>query len=78
MPDSFAGKGGKGGMDNEDGANVDLTLDQTLEGKVGKLLIRRSGKMEFQMGQLTYSFEPVIHNPFAEVVIYILTCNLKH
>jgi DNA-directed RNA polymerase III subunit RPC4 len=56
LPDSFAGKG------LSDDPNVkklfDYPLSNMLEGQIGKLVIRRSGKMEVQIGRIGYQLNP--------------------
>ncbi|EFA09807.1 DNA-directed RNA polymerase III subunit RPC4 [Tribolium castaneum] len=56
LPDSFAGKG------LSDDPNVkklfDYTLKDMLEGQIGKLVIRRSGKMEVHIGRVKYELSP--------------------
>ncbi|KAJ3643717.1 hypothetical protein Zmor_026411 [Zophobas morio] len=56
LPDSFAGKG------LSDDPNVkklfDYPLSGMLEGQIGKLVIRRSGKMEVHIGRIKYELSP--------------------
>ncbi|XP_044272112.1 DNA-directed RNA polymerase III subunit RPC4-like [Tribolium madens] len=56
LPDSFAGKG------LSDDPNVkklfDYTLKDMLEGQIGKLVIRKSGKMEVHIGRIKYELSP--------------------
>lgn len=56
LPDSFAGKG------LSDDPNIkklfDYPLSGMLEGQIGKLIIRKSGKIQAQIGKITYELNP--------------------
>lgn len=68
MPDSFSGKG------LSDDPNVqtffDYKLSEMLEGQIGKMRIRKSGKIEVYLGCVSYQIEPAELEAFSEVCIY--------
>ena len=51
MPESLPGIGFRDGVDGY----VDYDVDQLLEGKVGKLIVRESGIVEIVIGETKYS-----------------------
>ncbi|XP_076261524.1 RNA polymerase III subunit C53 isoform X2 [Rhynchophorus ferrugineus] len=69
MPDSFAGKG------LSDDPNIktlfDYKLKEMLEGEIGKIQIRKSGKVEVLIGCVKYSLEPSNLQTFHEKVVEI-------
>lgn len=64
LPDSFAGRGGS---DDPSDKNVDFPLKDMLEGKIGRILIRKSGKREVQIGRIIYEIDSVKNSDFCEV-----------
>ncbi|KRT79892.1 hypothetical protein AMK59_7526 [Oryctes borbonicus] len=67
MPDSLPGKGF---VDDSDKV-VDFNLNQMIEGKIGKMLIRRSGSVEVQIGKMKYVLDSIESNPFKEDLMCI-------
>lgn len=69
LPDSFPGKG------LSDDPNVkklfDYQLNDMLEGQIGKICVRRSGKMEIYIGKIKYELEQAEHSPNIEVSLLI-------
>lgn len=63
MPDSLPGKGFVEDSDKV----VDFNLNQMIEGKIGKISIRKSGIIEVQIGKMKYVLDSVESNPFKEV-----------
>lgn len=63
LPDAMPGRGF-----DDDGKVIDYTLDQMLEGKIGKIVKRRSGKMQIIIGDMTYDFDSAEAAPFQEVL----------
>ncbi|KAK9718975.1 RNA polymerase III RPC4 [Popillia japonica] len=62
MPDSLPGKGFVEDSDKV----VDFNLNQMIEGKIGKISIRKSGIIEVQIGKMKYVLDSVESNPFKE------------
>ncbi|GJQ84458.1 putative transcription by RNA polymerase III [Trypoxylus dichotomus] len=67
MPDSLPGKGF---VDDSDRL-VDFNLNQMIEGKIGKILIRRSGNAEVHIGSMKYVLDSIESNPFKEDLMCI-------
>lgn len=69
MPDSLPGKG----FIDDTNKVTDFGLSQMMEGKIGKVLIRRSGKVEVQIGTMKYVLDSLAANPFKEVQLKSLS-----
>lgn len=65
MPDSLPGKGFVEDSDNL----TDFNLSQMIEGRVGKIVIRRSGNVEVHIGKIKYVLDSIESNPFKEVLL---------
>lgn len=69
MPDSFAGKG----LSDDPTVRTlfDYKLTEMVEGRVGTMLIRKSGKMEVLIGCVKYSMNPASLESFTEKIVEI-------
>lgn len=65
MPDSLPGKG----FTQDDEKLTDYTLNQMAEGQIGKILVRKSGRMEVVIGQTKYDFDVEEPPQFAEDIM---------
>lgn len=65
MPDSLCGKG----LSDDPNCKelFDYCLDSMLEGQIGKLVIRKSGKMEVHIGRGIYQMEQPNLECYSEV-----------
>lgn len=63
MPDMLLSKGFLG--DSKQVIDVDFT--KVVEGKIGRVLIRRSGQVEIQIADTKYVLDSMEMNPFKEV-----------
>ncbi|XP_019881120.1 DNA-directed RNA polymerase III subunit RPC4 isoform X2 [Aethina tumida] len=69
LPESFAGKGFSD--DPKVTKVLDYPLSMMLEGQIGKLVIRKSGKMQVQIGNVMYDLESADSNPTKEDIVSI-------
>nr|XP_023016237.1 DNA-directed RNA polymerase III subunit RPC4-like [Leptinotarsa decemlineata] len=69
LPDSFSGKG----LSDDPNCKTlfDYGLNDMIEGKIGKLLIRKSGKVEVQIGRIKYHLEPSDVDIYREEVVSV-------
>ncbi|CAG9816943.1 unnamed protein product [Phaedon cochleariae] len=76
LPDSFAGKG----LSDDPNCTklFDYCLNDMLEGKIGKLVIRKSGKIEVHIGQVKYNLEPGDIDAYEEKIVSMETEKLQH
>lgn len=66
LPDSLCGKGLSDDPNCKD--VFDYCLNDLLEGQIGKLLIRKSGKIEVHIGEARYFLEQPELETFREVI----------
>lgn len=71
MPDSLCGKG----LSDDPNCKelFDYCLTDMLEGQIGKLIIRKSGKMEVHIGRIVYQLEVPDLDSYREVRTLILS-----
>ncbi|XP_056646119.1 DNA-directed RNA polymerase III subunit RPC4-like [Diorhabda sublineata] len=67
MPPSFAGKG----LSDDPNCKkiFDFCLRDMQEGQIGKILVRKSGKVEVHIGKMAYELEPEEYIPYKEDII---------
>lgn len=71
LPDSFAGKGLS---DDPDCKKLfDYCLTDMLEGQIGKVVVRKSGRMEIHIGHMKYELEPGESDSYKEDIISLET-----
>lgn len=67
MPDTFPGKG----FTDDSDKLVDYTLNHMQEGQIGKILVRKSGKIEVIIGNVPYLIDVEENPEFFEVQIHM-------
>ncbi|CAG9855275.1 unnamed protein product [Phyllotreta striolata] len=71
LPDSFAGKG----LSDDPNCKklFDYCLGDMLEGQIGKIVLRKSGRMEVHIGNMSYELEPEATEAYKEDIISLET-----
>ncbi|KAG5873180.1 hypothetical protein JTB14_035233 [Gonioctena quinquepunctata] len=69
LPDSFAGKG----LSDDPNCKklFDYSLSEMLEGQIGKLVMRKSGKIEVHIGRIKYNLEPSDIEAYKEEIVSV-------
>lgn len=67
MPDTFPGKG----FTEDSDQLVDYTLNHMHEGQIGKILVRKSGKIEVYIGDIPYLIDAEENPEFFEVLLLV-------